>query len=477
MEKSNMKSNTRYEAVADRIVSLIQNGVLKEGDRVPSLRQLSRELNVSVNTVKEAYWKLENRDYLTAVPQSGFYVKQQLPATAAPEIMDPRMLDPRAVSLCQVYGSYMSAGQSNPGISLGIAALNPQFWPTEKMGRYFQDALRHQEFASYNYLMAPGYAPLQEQIARRSLACGLTISPDEIIVTNGCHEAVFIALMSVCRPGDTVALESPIYFNLLNLLQQLNLRIIEIPGTDGDGIHLNTLRFVLENHPVKAVFSISNCNNPLGFSIPEAKKEALVELLSDFDIPLIEDDIYGDIAFGDRHNVCKAYDKSSNTILCSSFSKTIAPGLRIGWIVPGKHYDTALKLKTLLNIATSSVNQIATAKFLKEGGYDRHLRKLKKTLQEQTMRMRASILSHFPQGTTVTDPSGGFLLWVCLPENIDTDAFYQKALGEDILFAPGCLFSVKGKYNNCLRLNAGIWNAEVERKIATLGALFRGKCQ
>lgn len=463
----------RYEQVADSILSLIHKGVLKEGDRVPSLRQLSRELNVSINTVKQAYWKLENQNYLTAVPQSGFYVKQQFSFEPEPAVADPRLLDPQEVSLCRVYGSFQTMGQCTPAISLGIAALNPQFWPNDKMGRYFQDALRNREFESYNYIMSPGYGPLREQIARHSISSGVKVSPEEIIITSGCHEAVFIALEVLCEPGDTVVLESPIYFNLLHLMQQLKLQIIEIPSTDGDGINLQTLRFVLENHPVKAVFSISNFNNPLGFSIPEPKKETLVSLLAKYNTPLIEDDIFGDITFSERPNVCKAYDTGGNILLCSSFSKTLAPGLRVGWIAPGKHYDDAIKLKTLLNIATASVNQIAVAKFLQEGGYERHLRKLRKTIQRQIAAMRACILENFPKGTTVTDPEGGFLLWVTLPEKINTDTIYLEALGKDILFAPGRLFSMKNRYAHCMRLNAGIWDERVEAAIAHLGALCR----
>jgi len=461
---------TRYDEVAGRILNLIHNGVLKEGDRIPSIRKLSDELGVSVNTVKEAYWKLENQNYIVAIPQSGFYVKKQSAAAALP-VVDPQFLDPQEVSLCRIYGAFQNMGHVMPGISLGIAALDPASWPTEKMSRFFQEALLFQKQEAYNYIMSPGYKGLREQIARFSLSGGLNLSPEEIIITNGCHEAVFLALMSLCKPGDTVIFESPIYFNLLQLMQQLNLKIIEIPSCDRDGINLDTLRFVLENHTVNAMFSISNFNNPVGFTMPGPKKKALLKLLSEFEIPLIEDDIYGDIFYQDRPDTCKAYDTAENVLLCSSFSKTIAPGLRIGWIVPGRYYDAVLKMKTLLNISTASMNQIAVTGFLREGGYERHLRNLRKQLKAHVTAMRAVILENFPRGTTVSHPDGGFLLWVELPEEIDTDHIYQKALKKNILIAPGRLFSIKDRYSHCMRLNAGIWNTQVAQAIRYLGQL------
>jgi len=462
---------TRYGQVAERILNLINNNVLKAGDKIPSIRQLSQELNVSINTVKEAYWRLEAQNHIVAVPQSGFYVKKQSPEGLEKNTVDPSQMDPQEVSFCQIYGAFQDMGQCTPGVSLGIAALNPEFWPTAKMGQFFQEALRYQENETYNYLMSPGYMPLREQIARFGLSSGLDLSPEDFIITNGCHEAVFLALMVLCKPGDSVVFESPIYFNLLQLFEQLKLKVIEMPSSHIEGVSLDALRFVIENYPVKAMFSISNFNNPLGFSMPSWKKKKLVQLITESNIPLIEDDIYGDLGFQTRPETCKAYDTNGNVILCSSFSKTLAPGLRVGWIAPGKYYDQVIKMKTLLNIATGSINQIAVARFLKGGGYERHLRKLRKNLQEQVPDVRECILKYFPKGTKVTNPSGGFLLWIELPKSIDTDDIYQEALKENILLAPGSLFSLKSKFTNCMRLNAGTWNKRVEQAIKHIGQL------
>ncbi len=462
---------TRYEQVAEYIVNLIHGGVLKEGEKIPSIRQLSNEMNVSINTIKEAYWKLEDRDYVSAVPQSGYYVKKRSNAAFDLPVDAPCHLNPQDISLCRIYGMFQDMGMHGPETSLGIAGLGSDLWPQKRIGRFIQEAVRHQGQDACNYLMPPGYLPLREQIARMGIAAGLNLSPQHIIITNGCHEAFFLALMVLCKPGDTVVFESPIYFNLLQLLQQLDLKIIEIPSSPEEGIHLDTLRFVIESHPVKAVFSISNFNNPSGFMMPTWKKKEIVRLLEEYNIPLIEDDIYGDLCFQKRPDTCKTYDTNGNVLLCSSFSKTLAPGLRVGWIAPGKYFDPVLKMKSLLNVSTASLNQIAVAKFLKMGGYERHLRKMRKQVHQNLTAMRSSILSHFPKGTRVTRPQGGLLLWVELPESINTEDIYREALKKNILIAPGILFSIRGKYSNHMRLNAGTWNEQIENAIIFLGKI------
>ncbi len=461
---------TRYDQVASKILSLIDNGVLKAGDKIPSIRQLSQELNVSKNTVQEAYWKLENQNYIEAVPQSGFYVKKQAPVMEEP-LIDPAQWDPQDMNLIQIYGAFQNIDKNKDIINLGIAGLNSQFWPKDKLSRFIQEALRYHEFASYDYLMCPGYLELRKQIARHGISRGLNLSHDDIIITGGCHEAVFLALMVLCKPGDTVVVESPIYFNMIHLLKQLQLRIIEIPNSSDEGIHLDTFEFILENYPVKAVFLIPSFNNPLGSLMPDWKKEALVRMLDKADIPLIEDDVYGDLYYHHSPKTCKSYDRNGKVILCSSFSKTIAPGLRIGWTVAGKYHDDFLRIKTLFNLATPSINQIAVAGFLKEGGYERHLRKLRQKMHDQLTILRNCILDHFPKTTKATDPQGGFLFWVELPETVDTYYLYQEAIKKNIFIAPGKLFSMKDKYSHCLRMNAGIWNEQVEAAIEYLAEL------
>ena len=463
----------RYEQVAEKIVTLIHSGVLKEGDKIPSIRQLSHELSVGVNTVKEAYWRLEDRNYLTAVPQSGYFVKNRFRERVEPSEQDLRRLDPKKVTFCRVYSMFRDNALDKNGVSLALSGVAAGLWPRKRFARYMMDAAGDNDLLAAEYLLPPGYTLLRQQIARLGLSAGLTLSPDDIIVTNGCQEAIFLALMAFCKPGDTIVLESPTYYNLLQLLQALNLKVIEIPSSPEEGISLDTLKFVIENYPVKAVFSIPNFNNPRGFVMPSWKKKEMVWLLEQNEIPLIEDDIYGDLSFHRRPDTCKSHDETGNVLYCSSFSKTIAPGLRIGWIVPGKFYESVIEMKMLLNISTASVNQIAVARFLAKGGYERHLRMVKGQLAKNVQSMRDVILSHFPESTRVSNPPGGSFLWVELPESIDTEQIYQDALAESILFPPGHLFSLQNKFTNCMRLSASTWNSKVADTIQILGRLCK----
>jgi len=465
----NMK-RTQYERIAEKILKLIKCGTLRKGDRLPSVRSLSREMHVSINTVKDAYWMLENQNYIHAVPQSGFYVSENPDFNDISKSIDPAELDPRQMNFCQVYGAFQNSDSFKPEINLGISNLNYELWPVQKFNRFINEALKYNELDCYSYLMSPGFYELRKQIARLSISSGMDITPDDVVITNGCHEAVFLSLMTVCKAGDTIVLESPLYFSALELIEQLGLKVIELPIRD-EGINLDTLTFIFENHDVKALFLISNFNNPSGYTMPDDKKKELVDLLKKYRVTLIEDDVYGDLFFKKRPAVCRSFDNGENVMLCSSFSKTTFPGLRVGWVVPGIHFDEVNRLKTLLNISTPSINQIAMARFLKEGGYDRHLRKIRSVAEDQVGKMRNSILRSFPEGTSVSDPEGGNILWVELPEDMDSYELYELAVKEGILIAPGCLFSLKNNYQNCFRICAGIWNGRVESAVEKLGEL------
>lgn len=463
-----------YEQVAERMVNLLENGVFKQGEKLPSLRELSRQLHVSVNTVREAYWKLEDRNYIEAVPQSGYYVKPSwtpVPSGCGP---DPIEMNPREVSLCRIYGTWQDGESCPPGISLGIATMPRVAWPLERLARDLQEVIRKSPDAVFDYQMPPGYLPLREQIARISMGSGTTLSPDEIIITNGCHEAVFLSLMAICKPGSKVAIESPIYFNFLSLLERMGYETIEIPSAETGGINLEVLEYVLEKEPVGAVFTIPNFSNPTGSLLSAERKRELVALVTRYGVPLIEDDIYGDLSFGNRPETCRSLDTAGQVIHCSSFSKTIAPGLRIGWVAPGRYYDEIVRLKTLLNLGAPALLQAALARFLKEGGYERHLRSLRKEIWKSMENTRNALLASLPEGTTVSEPQGGFVLWVTLPEGFHAMELYYRALKEEILIAPGALFTRREKHARSFRINGSRWCPETEAAILTLGRLCTG---
>src|SRR5262249_26721309 len=181
-------------------------------------------------------------------------------------------------------------------------------------------------------------------------------------------------------------------------------------------------------HPVKAVLLMSNFSNPIGCSMSDKKKESLAELLAEYDIPLIEDDIQGDLFHsGERPKVTKAFDRSGNVLLCSSFSKTIAPGYRIGWIVPGRHKAAVERAKFVSCVSTAVLPQLAIAEFLSNGGFDHHLRKIRRAYAQSVLQMADAVAHYFPEDTKVTRPNGGFVIWVEMPEEIDSLRLYSQA--------------------------------------------------
>jgi len=461
-----------YEEVASRIDFLIAEGTFRAGDRLPSLRELSSRFKVSINTAMGAYALLEDRRLIEARPQSGYFVRAQLPATPSRPATVGHEMVPMQVSVSEICLKVMRDTHNTDLIQLGGAIPNPALLPGEKLSRLLSTAVKRHAHQSISYLMPPGWEPLRRQIASRLVEAGCVISPDEVLITAGCVEAVNLALQAVCKPGDTVAVESPCYYNFLQLMEQQGLRVLEIPSTPDEGMSLEALAYAIGQTDIRACLATPNFSNPLGSLMPDNKKRELVELLTRHQIPLIEDDIYGDLTFSQqRPTAAKAYDRQGLVLHCASISKTLTPGYRIGWISAGRFQADVLRRKFLTNIATPSPTQLAIAEFLANGGYDHHLRSIRRTYARQVAQMSDAIARTFPAGTRLSRPTGNFVLWVELPEPFDALALYPKALAAGISVAPGPIFSATGKFRNCLRLNAGFWSPAVEQAITTLGHL------
>jgi DNA-binding transcriptional MocR family regulator len=462
----------RYEQVAASIVHLIESGTFRVGDRIPSVRQLSRQQAVSVTTVLQAYYLLEAQGWIETRPRSGFFVRSPLPiALPEPDISSPEP-DPTQVSVWELVLMVLR-DTLNPGlVQLGAAHPNPALTATSKLNRLLASIARSMGDDSGLYDLPPGCEPLRIQIARRAVASGCHLAPGDIVTTSGCSEAISLCLRAVCRPGDTVALESPICFDALQCLEVMGLQALEIPTHPRDGIDLEALRFAIEHNPVQACLVISNFNNPLGSCIPDGNKRALVHLLADHDIPLIENNIFGEIYFTEqRPTVAKAYDRKGLVMLCSSFSKDLCPGYRVGWVAPGRFRPNVEWLKYTSTLATPTLPQLAIAQFLASGGYDYHLRRIRRAYERNLSSLSNAVRRSFPQGTRVTRPAGGFLLWIQLPDAVDSLELYKLALKAGIALTPGHIFSATDRYHDFIRLNAANWSSAAERAIERLGDL------
>lgn len=467
--------STRYETVAARLAAQIDRGTYRAGDRIPSVRALSQQQRMSVTTIIAAYRMLEDQGLIEARPQSGYYVRApEVHAAPEPDVSTPAR-EPSKVSVAELTLMVQRDMGNSHLIQLGVAIPHADCLPSERMGKALAVAARQFSRGASMYAAPPGCEPLRQQLSRRVATLGCDVAPDRIVVTVGCQEALSLCLRAICRPGDTVAVESPTYHGFLQAIESQGLRALEMPCHPRDGISLDALREALEERKVQACFLITNYSNPMGSCMPDDRKRELVELLNEHDVPLIEDDVYGDLSFSNlRPSVAKAHDTRGLVLLCSSVSKTLAPGFRVGWVMAGRYHERIEYLKMVTNIATATAPQLAVADFLATGGYDRFLRTVRPVYARRMEAVTRAVLTHFPQPTRVTRPAGGFVLWVEMPQRVDALKLYSAALKAGITFSPGPLFSAKGRYGNFLRLNTAFWSPEVERAIATLGKLASG---
>jgi DNA-binding transcriptional MocR family regulator len=464
----------RYHELAERIADLIHHGTYPAGERIPSVRQMSQQQNLSISTVLQAYARLERQGLIEARPQSGYYVRahieERLPE---PETSSPQ-LDPSHVSLHDLVMMLMR-DSANPNLAqLGAALphLDPRLIQT--INRIMAKIIRQQGVDAHQYQFPPGLDALRVQVARRMVNAGCSLSPAEILITCGGTEAIDFSLHAVCRPGDIVAIESPSYFGTLQTLEAHGLRALEIPTHPRDGISLEALEFAIEHNRIRAVVVISNFNNPLGSKIPDERKRELVDLLAKHDIPLIENDVCGELYFGEKRPlVCKAFDTKGLVILLSSFSKDISPGLRLGWVAAGRYSSEVEWLKFTLSASSPTLAQMAVADFLEGGGYDQHLRRIRREYAHNVQLMSDAVMRYFPEGTRLTRPSGGFILWVQMPENVDSLELYKMALQSGITLAPGHVFSATSQFSNFIRLNAAVFNYATERALERLGQMIK----
>ena len=462
-----------YERVASHVESLIAAGALRSGDRLPSVRRFAREREVSIATVLAAYRSLEERALIETRPKSGHFVcpPARRPAPTRPQRVPA--LAPTRVTVSDVVASLMRA-MSDPGVvPLGAAQLATDLYPIRTLNRLLGGILRDMSTAGASYEPPPGLVTLRRQLARRSLTWDMSATEDDFIITSGAMEAMSLALRATVKAGDSVAVSTPTYFGILQLLEELGVRVVEIPSHAEHGMDLLALELALKQLDIKAVVAIPTFDNPNGSLMPYESRVRLAALIERFEVPLIEDDIYGDLAWDHtRPSPVKAHDRSGNILLCGSFSKTLAAGYRVGWVMAGKFSERVARLKFSQNFATSTLEQLAVAEYLSLGGYDRHLRRLRTQLNQQVRTFREEIAASFPAGTAVSDPRGGFLLWVTLPREVDAMQLQAAAAKRGIIIAPGPVFAAGQRYKHHLRLNCGFpWSDRIAGAVRTVGEL------
>lgn len=466
-----------YQSLATELAGQIDTGSLKPEQRVPSVRRLAVQRGVSITTAVATLRHLEEQGLIEARPKSGYFVarrRKPLPEPAAVEL--PRRA--RLVGAAAMLKRLADMSLSPSVVRLGQAVPDPALFPQAALRVSLRDVMRREPDVLVSYPVAMGGSSgLREQIASHYAHGGVALDAAELIVTNGCMEALRLAVQVVVQPGETIAVESPTYFGFLQIAESLGVKVLEIPAHPRDGMSVPALRELLESRAgreVRACAVTPNFSNPTGSLMPEASKRELVRLCRTADIALIEDDVYGDLAFrGGRPVTCKSFDTDGRVLLCSSFSKSLAPGARIGFVAPGRYRDLLRVAKHRLSYATALPQQLMLQDYLSRGRYPRHLRLLQQRFATQVAQTSLAVQEHFPAGTRLSRPQGGFVLWVELPGSIDTLALHEEANRRGADYVPGVMFSVSGRYSNCLRLNCGYpFTTRTEAAIRVLGAMF-----
>ena len=465
----------RYEQFAEQMAGLIRSGVMPPGQKLPSVRQAARTHGVSLSTVFEAYYLLESRGLITARARSGYYVRE----TAPHPLPEPGPAAPPAptsdVDVSELVFSVFGSLKDPDIVPFGSAFPSPELFPLARLARSMSHALHRLAPDTIIAEMTEGNAELRRQIALRSAGFGIRRPPEELVITSGAMEALNLCLQCLTQPGDLVAIEAPAFYASLQVLERLKLKAVEIPVHPREGIDLDYLEDCLQRLPIKACWFMSSLQNPLGASLSDERKQALYALLVRYRLPMIEDDVYAELYFGDRPpRPVKSLDSEGLVMHCGSFSKCLAPGYRIGWVSGGRYSEVIQRLKLMTTISPSIPAQAAIADYLQHGGYDRHLRKLRHELESRQSSMLASAARHFPEGTRVTRPAGGYLLWFEFPDGVDSLQLCRQAMAQGISLAPGPIFSATRRFRHCARLNSGHrWDERKEQAMTTLGVLLR----
>ena len=466
-------SSFLYQQVIDFVGYQQKTGALSPGDKLPSLRKLSRQFEISVPTVKQAYIELERQGRVCARPQSGYYLTAQQARTLKPRPTKWSHCAPVTVQCRNMIEQVYEAVHMPDTLALGISnpiLANP---PDKTLARLMRSVISKVAEKAVSYGPVTGDAKLRMQLAFRYQEQGVAINPDEVVITNGAQEALSIALQCVAQRGDIIAVESPCFFGMIELIETLGMKALEIYTCTEEGVCLDELTIALQQHPIKACLFSTAINNPLGSMKTDAQRQAMVSLLEQYDLPLIEDDVYSELYFTEQKpKPAQLYSEKGLVMTCSSFSKTAAPGYRIGWLLPGKYEEQAKRIKRAQSCSTPMLQQWTLNEYIQSGDYDRHLSVLRKKLIYNCERMRALIAQHFPKEVCISKPQGGSVLWVRCQSHVNTSEFFQEALEQGVSFAPGIIFSPSGKYTNYMRISYGVqWNTQVENAVKILGKL------
>ncbi|ADT89438.1 PLP-dependent aminotransferase family protein [Vibrio furnissii] len=472
-----MKDDCKYSDVEAQLRQSMEDGLFQAHDKLPSIRQLSERQRVGKNTVIRAYQELEAQGWVYAVPRSGYRVAERALKTETPSHAPSRvdLLSMSKSILTQpIIQHDMPAGSAHPDTdSPAIRSLYAE------IGRHS----RLQTHMPCHYQLPPGHDQLVRQLRKITRDLGIDAQRSDIAITHGGQQAISLALRALTQPGDIVAVESPCYFGTLLLLESLGLRVIEIACHPATGIDIDALQDAVTRWPIKALLVTPNFNNPTGAQMPLSHRQALLAVTRT--LPIIEDDVFGSLGFGEPIPSLKALDTEERVIYLNSLSKTLDSRLRIGWIVAGRYLPQIEKVLLSENMGSLNLMQSAVAEFLTTGKYRTHLARMRRVYQQRQQRFARLLHQAFQQQPALAGryhlsrPDGSFLCWLTLPHTVDTYRIYHACLAKKISLLPGHLFATQGQFNHCIRFSVATLNDDATwlRSLTVLAALIAEQLQ
>lgn len=460
-----------YLQIALRVAQMVANGALKGGQRLPSVRDSAAQDGVSVSTVVQAFGYLEEHGLVQPRPKAGYFVAAASNARAT-ELMRKIRQQPAAIKMRGDTEATLATAKTLASFA-GYSPKDADFFDTDHIRVALSRATRLKRNTLIEYTSSAGTSALRDAVALRALHLGCALRGEDIVITAGCIQAVAFCLQAVTQPGDLVAVESPTFFGFLDLLAAMNLKTIAIPTDPRTGVSLPALQLALQTQPIRAILLVPTLSNPQGAVMPLTQKRALAQLVTQHQVPLIEDVVFNDLLASDaRRKAVKAFDTQGWVMTCGSFSKTVSPGIRLGWVEAGRWSQVVATLKRVQGASTNAVLEHALADLLTQGNYEAHLRRLCTQMKQRLGQARRLIQAHFPKGTRVYDPPAGYTLWVELPKPSNTMVLFSRCKSLGILVGPGQLFCASQQYQNFLRLSfAGAWGAVEQDALAEVGRL------
>lgn len=465
----------RYERIAERFAQRIHGGLLAPGERLPSLRALCESEGVSLMTALAAYRRLEALRLVEAAPRSGFKVS----LTASPKLDRPAIRRPRVVhdrSPREAILAQALAAASDPALApLGLACPDPAHFPLASLRRITGRLLAARPEIWGTYSLPPGQPELRRLIARRLAARGLRVGPENVLITSGTMEALSLSIRCVAGPRALVAVECPTYFGILDAIKSAGAEVLELPGDPEHGVDPERLDFACRRRRVSAAVLMPCFANPTGSVMSEERKAAFAPVLDRHRVALVEDDLYAELAFDGRAPPPLASHASGHGkapwFLAGSFSKTLLPAGRVGYLVAEAPYlERAVAQKRMTTLANATLPELLAAECLASGVYDRHLRRMLPRLRQQVRQLEHAVASHFPAGTKSSRPEGGFMSWLELPRGCDGERLFWSAREAGISIMPGSVFSLSTGLERFIRLSAGS-RAPLEPALRSLGRI------